>query len=139
MPLAGMTAIAAGTASASPAATKYITCKALNGTVNLTSGATKITYGVCSGRTGTKGTSTGTISATTATVKWHNGKTTTFSTSMAAGTFTCPTGDIAEAISGTVTADTTGSASVGGAVSADVCFNATTGKVTKASGTVVKI
>ena len=74
---------------------------------------------------------TGTEGDTSGTIKWANGKSTTFSESTTAGT-KCPTTDaFDELITGAVTADTTKSTAIGAAVSGEFCVteNMTTGKI----------
>jgi hypothetical protein len=102
------------------AAPKGISCSKLSGSANTTTGAEKIKLSGCNGNTGGSGTQKGTVTATSGTVKWHNGKSTTGTQSAVAGSG-CVTGDLTEVISGNVTAETTGSTSVGAAVSATIC------------------
>jgi hypothetical protein len=136
LPLVGTTVV---TSASAQATTTHITCKVVTGTVDLSTGVIKENYSKCSGNTGKKGKSTTTTSATTATIKWANTDTTKVSVEAAEGSFTCASGDIAEAISGKVLTDTTGSATVGGAVSESVCYDPTTGTPSLAAGTVAKI
>jgi hypothetical protein len=138
LPIVGAVAVSGAPAMA---ATKSITCTASKGTVNSTTGQIKLTYSGCSGNTGGKGSSVSSASSgsSTATIKWANKKSTTVSTTAAAGTFKCPKGEIAEAVSGKVTKDTTGSASKGGAVSESICYNMTKGTFSLAKGTVATI
>ncbi len=118
VPLAGM-AVTAGPAGA--AKPKGITCTAASGKVN-SMGTAKINLSDCSGNTGTKGTTSGSATSTSATVKWANGKSTSFSESATAGTkCTNPATVDDELITGSVTADTTGSTKNGAAVSGEVC------------------
>jgi hypothetical protein len=132
VPLAGITALTTGVAGAKTP--KGITCTTLSGKVNLTKGTTKETASGCTGKTGGSGTAKGSNTATSVTTKWANGKSTTFTGSSTAGTG-CPSGDYAEALNGTVSADTTGSTSVGAAVTGTLCYNPSTSKVSLAPGT----
>jgi hypothetical protein len=141
---AAVTLIPIGTASvalASPAsaAIPQITCKAMTGTVNPTTHKVVTHLSKCNGNTGGGGSSTGSETATSATVKWKNGKSTSFTVAQGAPTKPCPTGDTPSSVSGKVTADTTGSAGVGGTVSENVCFNPNTLTISLATGTVAKI
>ena len=140
LPLAGATALAAGPATASNGATG-ITCSKVVGTINLTANTEVIKFKNCTGNTGTlhKGKSTGPVTPipTSGTIKWSNGLHTTFSQSTTAGSG-CPSPDLTEVLSGTVTADQTGSTAVGAAVSATLCYNPTAGvtpNLTNESGT----
>jgi hypothetical protein len=131
---------AASVALASPASAAglSITCKAMIGTTNVTTGNLTTHLSKCNGNTGGSGSWTGSRDATSATFKWKNGKSTSFTLNRGPSTKPCPTGDVAAAESGKVTADTTGSASVGGKVSEDICLNAA-GTIRLAAGTVAKI
>ena len=131
VPVAGLTALATGPAGA--AKPKGITCSKLTGKVN-SAGTAKINLSTCTGNTGGKGKSSGSASSSSGTIKWANGKSTTSTESYSAGTG-CPAGDVAEQISGNVTADNTGSTTVGAPVSATVCYNSSTGKLSLAPGT----
>ncbi len=98
-----------------------ITCSKLSGSENSSTGVATIKLKTCTGNTGASGKSTGPASSSSSTVKWQNGKTTSFTESYATGSG-CPSGDTAdEVVSGSVTADTTGSTAVGAAVSAEIC------------------
>jgi hypothetical protein len=139
IPVGGASVALAAPASA---AVPSITCKALTGTANTTTGKVVTHLTKCSGNTGGAGTANGNLSSATATDKWKNGKSTTFTVHVAGGTKPCPTGDMPEAVSGKVTADTTGSAGVGGTVSENLCFHptsSTTGTLSLSAGTTVKI
>jgi hypothetical protein len=105
----------------------------------LTTGKVVTHLSKCDGNTGGAGTANGNLSSPSATYKWKDGKSTTFTVHIAAGTEPCPTGDMAEAVSGKVTADTTGSAGVGGRVSENLCFNPGTGTLSLLARTTVKI
>ncbi len=131
VPLAGMTALTAGPAGA--AKPKGISCSALTGKVN-SAGTAKLNLKTCTGNTGGSGKSSGSAISTSGTVKWANGKSTSLTESYSAGTG-CPSGDLAEQITGAVTADTTKSTAVGAAVSGTVCYNSSTGKLSLAPGT----
>jgi hypothetical protein len=132
IPLAGMTVLTAGPVAAKTP--KGITCTKLSGSVNLTTGVDKTNLSGCSGKTGGSGKSKGSVSSTSSTLKWVNGKSTTFTETVAGGSG-CASGDIAEQISGDVTADSTGSTSDGATVSATICFNTSSGKTSLAPGT----
>jgi hypothetical protein len=118
VPVAGLTALAAAPAGAVP---HGISCSKLSGTANTTTGAEKIKLSTCTGNTGGSGKQKGTITATSGVVKWVNGKSTTGTESATSGSGCTGTGTITEVISGSVTADTTGSTSVGATLSATVC------------------
>jgi hypothetical protein len=128
-PVAGFTALAAGPAAAAPSG---ITCTKLSGTANLTANTSSTKLSKCTGNTGTKGSSKGTAAPpTSVTFKWANAKTTTIGNiQLATGTL-CPATKVFgtqtlplaadETESGTVSADTTGSTTVGAASDAEVC------------------
>src|SRR5580698_6064897 len=134
VPLAGVTALASGPAGA--AKPKGITCSTLSGKVS-GSGVAKINLSGCTGKTGGKGSSKGSATASSGTIKWANGKSTTSSESYTGGSG-CPGSDITEVVSGNVTADNTGSTSVGAALSATICYNASTSKLSLLAGTKFK-
>jgi hypothetical protein len=68
--------------------------------------------------------------ATGGTINWINGKTTTVKLTVVEGdSTTCPAGNTRYDAKGKVTADTTGSTSVGAKVKASVCVNNTTGDI----------
>ncbi len=120
-----------GAPSAGAAKTKTISCSKLSGNA-----ATKIKASGCTGNTG--GTSkkmAATVLAGGGTIKWANGKTTTIGApSLATGSL-CPAGDTDVVASGTVTADTTGSAKpIPGLFSAEVCVDGS-GNISLAPGT----
>jgi hypothetical protein len=119
VPLAGISALTAGTASANPSGIK---CTSYTGTVNLTAGTTKFKFSGCTGNTGGTGKARGTTSSPAATIKWTNTKRTGITQSEGAGTGPCPSGDSPVGITGSVTSDTTGSTAVGKSVKAQVCF-----------------
>lgn len=137
VPLAGISALTTGVAAAKTP--KGISCSTLKGKVVI--GATiteKVTLSNCTGTTGGSGKSKATVSSTgpnTTEVKWTNGKTTTASESAASGSFACPSGDDAEAVTGSVTQDNTKSTAVGAAVAGDVCYNPNTSKLSLSPGT----
>ena len=118
VPVAGFTALAAAPAGAAP---HGISCSKLSGTANTTTGAEKIKVSTCTGNTGGSGKQKGTITSTSGTVKWANGKSTSGTESATAGSGCSGSGTLTELISGNVTADNTGSTSVGAALSATIC------------------
>jgi hypothetical protein len=126
VPLAGATVLMAANPAA--AAPKGIKCTKISGSANVNTNTSKIKLSACNGNTGTKGSSKGAAAVgTSGTVKWANGKSTTFSEGVATGT-ACPvtaTLIADEVLSGAVTADTTGSTGIGAAVSGEVCVNST--------------
>jgi hypothetical protein len=134
IPLAGVAVLGVGPAGA---AATGISCAKVGGNANVPANSSKITLKTCNGNTGTKGTIKGTAAVgSTGTVKWANGKSTSFTESTATGTKCAATGGpiggalvADEVLSGSVTADTTGSTTVGAAVTAEVCVypTATTG------------
>ena len=115
---AGLTLAAPAGASATK--TKAIHCTSLTGNI-----ATTVTLSGCSGNTG--GSSqpiASTALATGGTVNWASGKTTTVTLSVKQKGKKCPAGSSEYQAKGSVTADTTGSATVGGAAKATACVNA---------------
>ena len=132
VPFVGVTALTAGQAGAKTP--KGIKCTSLSGKSNTSTGAVKESLSGCSGKTGGSGKSKSSGSSSTSTLKWANGKSTTFTASTGAGSG-CASGDFAEAISGNVTADTTGSTAVGAAVTASACYNPANNKISLAPGT----
>ena len=134
VPVAGMTALSSGPAGAAKA--KGITCSTLSGKVSST-GTAKINLSGCNGKTGGSGKSKGSATASSGTIKWKNGKSTTSSESYSGGSG-CPGSDITEVVSGNVTADNTGSTSVGAALSATICYNSATSKLSLLPGTKFK-
>jgi hypothetical protein len=122
IPVLGVSALGVNPAAA--AKPHGIQCSVLKGSANTSTGATKITLSTCTGNTGTKGTAKGQITDTSSTIKWANGKSTNDSESLAAGTG-CPGSDTTEVESGVVNTDTTGSTTVGAAVTATVCIATT--------------
>jgi hypothetical protein len=134
VPLAGMSALASSPAGA--AKPKGIACSALSGKVN-SAGTAKITVSGCTGNTGGSGKSKGSATASTGTVKWNNGKSTTSSEAYASGSG-CPGSDVTEVVSGNVTADSTGSTTVGAALSGTICYNTATSKLSLLAGTKFK-
>jgi hypothetical protein len=121
VPLAAATLAFAGVSSAaSPAKASYpVKCKTLTGTVGTTG-----TISGCNGNTGGSG-SFPTVPSSSATVTWTNGDTTTASfnyASVSSSTQTCPSADSEYKITGTVSADTTGSIPVGSGLKGYVCL-----------------
>ncbi len=133
VPVAGIAALTAAPAGAAKAPTG-ITCTKLAGKVNTTTDVAKITLSGCNGKTGGTGKSTSSASATSNTTTWANGKKTTVTESYASGSG-CAAGDVTEDITGSVTADNTKSTTVGAAITATVCFNGTTDKLSLLPGT----
>jgi hypothetical protein len=123
------------------AAVGTIKCTKLTGTI-----ASGITLSGCNGNTG--GASQ-LIPATNlvggGTITWVNGQTTTVTLNATAGESdsdlrgTCSATTTEYEATGTVTADTTGSAIVGGKAKAEACLNTTTGKLTLEPGTALKL
>ena len=94
-------------------------CSKLTGTVGATGSITG-----CTGNTGGSG-SFPTVPASSATVTWANGDTTTASfnyATVSSSTQTCPSADSEYKITGTVSADTTGSIPVGSGLKGFVCL-----------------
>jgi hypothetical protein len=120
-PVVGFSALAASPAGAAP---KGISCSKLSGTANTSTGVVKTKLKTCTGNTGGSGKSNGTITETSGQVKWHNGKQTTATQTATAGSG-CPSGSTTEVLSGNVTSDSTGSTTVGAAVSATICATPT--------------
>jgi hypothetical protein len=118
IPLAGVTVL-----GVNPAAAKVtgITCTKLSGSANTSTGVVKTKVTGCTGNTGGTGKSKGTVSDTSSTIKWANGKSTNYSVNATAGSGCTQAGALTEVESGTVNTDTTGSTTVGAAVSATVC------------------
>jgi hypothetical protein len=135
VPVAGFTAVIAGpVAAVTPKGIVYtklsITCTKLSGSSNTSNGVTNTKLSGCTGNTGGSGKSksNGTRMApfrsdqpTSVTYKWSNGKTTSFTVSYSAGSGCTQPGAMTVVESGSVTADTTKSTSVGAAVTATVC------------------
>jgi hypothetical protein len=121
VPLAAATLAFAGAASASSPKLSYpVKCHALTGTVGATG-----TISGCNGTTGGSGTFPA-VPSSSATVTWANGKTTTASfnySQVSSSTQTCPSSDSEYKITGTVSADTTGSIPVGSGLKGYVCLN----------------
>jgi hypothetical protein len=138
--LAGSAALAtvplAGSASA--VIVTNIKCKLVTGNLSTT-----VTLSNCSGNTG--GASQPIPSSalqTGGTITWVNGQTTTVTLTVAVGVENdpgelkdCPVTSLEAEVTGTVTADTTGSAKVGGKVKAEACVDNTTGDITREPGT----
>jgi hypothetical protein len=104
---------------------------------------TSITLQGCTGNTG--GASTplpSSVLATGGPITWVNGKTTTVQVTLGHietdpnETLSCPPGTAEFETKGTVTADTTGSAPVGGVVKGEECFN---GVLSFEPGTALKL
>jgi hypothetical protein len=132
LPIGGAVALSAGPAGA--AKNKAIVCTKLSGTES----AAKLKK--CSGNTGTKSKSiNGSTLLGGGPINWKNGKSTTISAPVLGTGTKCPAGTSDDVtISGTVTADTTGSATVGGPYSAEICV-ASSGALSLAPGTSASI
>ena len=131
--LAGSAALAFAPGTATAASS--IKCSKMTGNI-----ANTVKLSGCTGNTG--GSSKAIPSAdlaTGGTIKWKNGKTTTITLTVKAKGTACPSGSSEYQAKGSVTADTTGSASVGGAAKGDACVNSTTGKVTLVPGSKLTI
>ena len=132
--LAGATVLAfTGPASATVTGIK---CKVLTGNI-----ATNVTLKRC--KVGNTGGASKAMPATAlasgGTIKWVNGKTTTVKLTVTQGSAAnCAVGDSEYDAKGKVTADTTGSVKIGGAVSAHVCV-APSGAISLVPGTAAKI
>ena len=131
---AGVLAMAAPS-SASPATFVGIKCKSMVGNI-----ATTVTMKKCNGNTGGASKAMAATSlASGGTIQWVNGKSTTVKLTVAQGNSAlCPSGSTEYNATGKTTADTTGSAPVGGKVKAQVCVSGT-GAITLVPGTVAKI
>jgi len=123
------------------AAVGTIKCLKLTGNINTT-----VTLSSCNGNTGGASNAIPATSlATGGTIPWVNGQSTTVTLTAnqtesdgdVAGTCSATTTEF-EA-TGTVTADTTGSAIVGGKAKAEACVNLTTGKIILEPGTALKL
>jgi hypothetical protein len=111
-------AVFAGPASA---VTKSIKCSSLTGNISST-----VTLAGCTGNTGKASMAMpATALASGGTINWVNGKSTTVTLTVKQKGTACPAGSSEYQATGKVTADTTGSATVGGAASAKVCVSAT--------------
>jgi hypothetical protein len=121
VPLAAATLAFAGVSSAaSPKLSYPVKCSHLTGTV----GATGKISG-CNGNTGGSG-SFPAVPSSSATVTWANGKTTKASfnyATVSSSAQTCPSSDSEYKITGTVSADTTGSIPVGSGLKGFVCLS----------------
>jgi hypothetical protein len=123
------------------AAGGQIKCTAVTGTI--TSG---LMLGGCSGNTGGGANFVAPgVFQVGGTITWVNGKTTTLSMTFReretdpTETLSCPARTIELESVGTVTADTTGSAPVGGAAKSEMCIRNRTGAVTLEPGTAIKL
>jgi hypothetical protein len=119
LPIGGAVALTSGPAGA--VKTKTITCTKATGSTN----TGKIKLKKCNGNTGTKSTNLSiALLASGGTVTWANAKTTTFGSPTLATGSNCPAGDTDELFSGTVSADTTGSAKpIPGVYNGEVCID----------------
>jgi len=112
-----------------------IKCTGLNGNIGTTVQLTG-----CSGNTGgSSGPIPSTSLATGGTITWANSDTTTVTLSVASGGVGCPAKNTLYTATGTSTADTTGSAPVGGKVKVFACVNNKSGAITLEPGKKAKI
>jgi hypothetical protein len=118
VPFAGMALSATPAGAKAP---KGITCTAGTGSGKVAKLSATIKLTGCSGTTGKSGTTTGKEGAATGTIKWANGKATTFTENQGTGTACPTTAADDELITGNVTADNTKSTAVGAAVSGEFC------------------
>jgi hypothetical protein len=128
--MAGSAAVAMVPMAGSATAATSIKCSKLTGNI-----ANTVTLSGCKGNTG--GASKpipSTQLATGGKVTWVNGKTTTVTLTVKQKGTACPVGSSEYQAKGKVTADTTGSATVGTAAKALACVNAA-GAVTLVPGT----
>jgi hypothetical protein len=134
--LAGSAAVASVPMAASPASgVLAIKCKVLTGNIS-----SSVKLKRCSGNTG--GASKAIPAAQLASggkIPWVNGKSTTVTLTAKQQGTACPTGSSEYVATGKVTADTTGSATVGSAVHAKACLNNATGAISLVPGTVAVI
>ena len=129
-------ALLAGTAVAALSTPTYgaapgIACKSLTGSIT-----GNVTLAKCTGNTGKASNPLpATALASGGTITWKNSKTTTVKLTVAQGDASkCAVGSSEYDATGKTTADTTGSAKVGGKVKASVCVSAA-GAVTLVPGT----
>lgn len=140
--LAGSAALAtvplAGSAFAS---TPGIKCKQVTGNI-----ADNITLSRCSGNTGgaSQAIPVALLSGGGGTITWLNGKTTTVTVKVAVGVENdtgelqdCPVTSLEAEVKGRVTADTTGSLTVGTKLKTEACVDNNTGEITLEPGTKV--
>ena len=131
--VAGSASVATFAGSAS-AAVPSIKCASLTGNI-----ATTVKLSKCKGNTGKASQPIpATQLATGGKITWVNGKTTTVTLSVKQQGTACAAGSTEYQATGKVTADTTGSATVGGKVKALACVDAA-GNVTLAPGTKASI
>jgi hypothetical protein len=124
-----------GPASATQPAVLKIKCTGLSGNISST-----VTLSGCSGNTGGGSQPiVATALATGGTITWLNGKTTTIAAPTLSTGTNCPSGTPTdEKAKAKVTADTTGSATVGSKAKIEVCIS-TTGAITLPPGKKAKI
>jgi hypothetical protein len=137
IPVIGIAALVSGgtigalAPSAGAAGTKTIRCSNLSGNA-----ATKVKASGCTGNTGGASKQlAASVLAGGGTIKWANGRTTKLGApSLAVGSL-CPAGDTDVVATGTVTADTTGSAKpIPGMFNVEVCVDGS-GNISLAPGT----
>ena len=143
-PIVGSVALAGQAQAAQPAT--GVSCKTLSGKVNLTTNTATIKVSGCNDtkNTGGKGTSKGSESATTGTITWNGTGTTTLGseTNTPVSNSTCPSGDVEEQSSATVTGGTGAAAKSikkGWTEQAFVCFDPSTSMLSLAPGTTFQI
>jgi hypothetical protein len=141
-PIAGTLAIS-GTASA---ASGGVICTGFSGKVNLTTNSAKIKLSKCNdtANTGGKGTTSGASGATTGTITWGGTGTTTLGSIVetVVSPSTCPSGDLEESSTGTVTGGTGAakkSIKKGWTEQETVCYNPSNNKLTLLPGTTFQI
>jgi hypothetical protein len=137
IPFGGVTALAVNPAAAQPTG---IACNKVIGTINTVQQV--IHPKICTGTTGGMGTIHTTVNPPShMTVDWLNGRHTKLTTNFSAGTLCTPSSTLLadEVLSGAVHHDTTGSTTIGAAVSAEFCVSSTSTSgvytITNAPGT----
>jgi len=145
-PLVGALALAGTANAARPApASKGVVCTKVSGKLKST-GVASIKLSGCSDtkNTGGSGKSSGSEGGTTSTVTWNGTGTTTFDDQTDTGVTggTCPSGDIEEEATGTVSGGTGAalkSIPIGWTYQAFICFDPSTSKLSNAPGTTYQI
>jgi hypothetical protein len=140
-PLVGSLALAGQAQAASG-----VSCTGLSGKVNTTTDSANVKLSACNDtkNTGGKGTTKGSESSTTGTIKWNGTGTTTLGSQSYTGVSpgTCPSGDIEEEFTATVTGGTGAAAKSikkGWTVQAFVCYDPSTSTLSLAPGTSYQI
>jgi hypothetical protein len=123
-----------------------VSCTSLTGTVNTSTDVAKVKLSGCNDtkNTGGKGTTTSSETATSSTIKWNGTGTTTLgmATTTAVSPSTCPSGDIEEMTTATVTEGTGAAAKSikkGWTSQSYVCYDPTTSTLSLAPGTTYQI